>query len=65
MTGFLSVLSSLPLQKLTQSENINDTESKECILEGQDGGGNHDEASSGDFSKERYTELVSRRLRYV
>ncbi|XP_015264123.1 PREDICTED: A-kinase anchor protein 9 isoform X3 [Gekko japonicus] len=38
----------------TQRENINETESKECVLEGEDGGGNHNEASSDIFSKERH-----------
>nr|XP_056713068.1 A-kinase anchor protein 9 [Euleptes europaea] len=38
----------------TQSENTSETESKESILEGEDGGGNHDEDSSDIFSKERH-----------
>ncbi|XP_054847856.1 A-kinase anchor protein 9 isoform X2 [Eublepharis macularius] len=38
----------------TQSENTSETESKECILEGEDGGGDHKEASSDVISKERH-----------
>ncbi|XP_077159951.1 A-kinase anchor protein 9 isoform X3 [Paroedura picta] len=38
----------------TQSKTVNETESKECISEGEDGGGNHDEASADIFSKERH-----------
>lgn len=57
MTGFLSFLSSLPLQKLIQSEKENQTESKEPILEDEEGRENPEETSSAVLSKERYFEF--------
>ncbi|XP_048366813.1 A-kinase anchor protein 9 isoform X6 [Sphaerodactylus townsendi] len=38
----------------TQRENTTETESNKIILEGEDGGGNYNEASSDIFSKERH-----------
>lgn len=58
MTGFLSFLSSLPLQKLTQNENENQGNVRDQIFEDEDGGRKPDETSSALLSKERCLELL-------
>lgn len=58
MTGFLSFLSSLPLQKLNQNENENQNDVREQIFKDEDGGRKPDETSSALLSKERCLELL-------
>lgn len=62
MTGFLSFLSSLPLQKLKQDENQNQNDVREQIYEDEDGGRKPDETSSALLSKERCLELLRKRF---
>jgi len=58
MTGFLSFLSSLPLQKLTQNENENQNNVREQTFGDEEGGRKPDETSSALLSKERCLELL-------
>lgn len=62
MTGFLSILSSLPLQKLTQNENEDQNDVREQISEDEDEGRKPDEVSSALLSKERCLELLVKEI---
>lgn len=62
MTGFLSILSSLPLQKLTQNENEDQNDVREQITEDEDEGRKPDEVSSALLSKERCLELLVKEI---
>lgn len=53
MTGFLSLFSSLPLPKFTQSETASQAKSAEPVLESEDGEGKHEESSLDVLSKDR------------
>lgn len=62
MTGFLSILSSLPLQKLAQNENENQNDGREQISVDKDGGRKSDETSPDLLSKERCLELLVKKI---
>lgn len=62
MTGFLSILSSLPLQKLAQNENENQNDVREEISKDEDEGRKPDEVSSALLSKERCLELLIKKI---
>jgi len=62
MTGFLSILSSLPLQKLAQNENEDQNDVREQITEDEDEGRKPDEVSSALLSKERCLELLVKEI---
>lgn len=62
MTGFLSILSSLPLQKLAQNENENQNDGREQISVDKDGGRKPDETSPDLLSKERCLDLLVKKI---
>lgn len=58
MTGFLSVLSSLPLHKLTQDENENEGEAEEQIFKEKELDRKLEDVPPDVLSSERYADYV-------